>query len=268
MLRRLFDALKGKTEARPSAADQIELRAGIGNLGAEISLGTASTALPPLQPGANVNQSSPRDCYVYAHVDPQGNIFYIGRGSGRRAWSRDRERLWQRYVETHLHGKYAVRILADGLSPADAENLEARWMDQENEGLINLQNMARRIDLDALRRRDELMARNKELLEQAKALERTDREAAIARYEEAFALLKQFAVIRFETGLYGRIFAEHAEENGPIGQISLLDRLTLCLVRAGRPDEARRYASEYFSIFKSERSLAAAATITKRLAMK
>lgn len=203
---------------------------------------------------------------MYAHVDAKGAIFYIGRGSGRRAWSRDRDRLWHRYVDVHLGGKYAVKILADGLSAPDAEALEGRWMDQENEGLINLQNMARRVDLDALRRRDELMARNKALIANAKPLERTDLDRAIELYVEAFALLKQFAGVPIETGLYARIMAEDVADNGPIGQISLLDRLTICLVRAGRMDEARRCAAEYFSVFKRERTLAAAAKIEKRIA--
>jgi hypothetical protein len=138
-------------------------------------------------------------------------------------------------------------------------------MDQENEGLINLQNMARRIDLDALSRRDELMARNKSLLTEAKALENTDLEKAIALYREAFTLLKRFAGISIETGLYAKVLAEEVAANGPIGQVSLLDRLTLCLLRAGKIDDARRCADEYFAMFKSERNLATAERIEKRL---
>ena len=79
-------------------------------------------------------------------------------------------------------------------------------------------------------------------------------------------MLKQFAGVPIETGLYARVFAEDVAANGPIGQISLLDRLTLCLLRVGRMDEARRYAEEYFSIFRSERRFAAAEQIAKRIA--
>lgn len=244
----------------------IDLQANVGDAGIELVVGPSSSTCARLIPDESVSQTAPKDCYVYAHVDAKGAIFYIGRGSGRRAWSRDRDRLWHRYVDVHLGGEYAVKILADDLSASEAETLEGRWMDQENEALINLQNMARRIDLDALRRRDELMARNKALIADAKPLERTNLERAIELYLEAFALLRQFAGIPIETGLYARILAEDVAANGPIGQISLLDRLTICLVRAGRADEARHCTAEYFSVFKRERTLAAAAQIEKRVA--
>ena len=243
----------------------MHLRVSIGNAGIEAGVHASNADRVRLMPDLSVSQSNPRDCYVYAHLDPQGRIFYIGKGSGRRAWSKDREKLWLRYVDFHLGGTYTVQILADGLSPSDAEALEAEWVDQENEGLINLQNMARRIDVDGLRRRDELMAQNKSLIEQAKLLERISTEEAINLYRQALAQLKQFAVIPIETGLYGKILSEDIAANGPIGQISLLDRLTLCLVRAGRRDEARDCAEEYFAFFKSELRFAAAKKILERV---
>jgi hypothetical protein len=211
------------------------------------------------------HQSTPRNIYVYAHVDAEGSIFYIGQGSDRRAWSRDRDKLWRRYVDAHLKGRYTVQVLADCLSQVEADELESRWMDQENEGLINLQNMARRIDHSALRCRDKLMAQNKAVIAEARALENTNREKAIELYKEALALLKQFAGIPIETGLYARVLAEHVAENGPIGQISLLDRLTLCLVRAGRAHDARLCAEDYFGMFKGEHALVTAERIMKRI---
>jgi hypothetical protein len=268
IFRKLFGARRPDPGISTSTENEsaFHLHANVCNAGIELVVDPLSSTQPRLVPDSSVSQTTPKDCYVYAHVDRRGAIFYIGRGSGRCAWSRDRDRLWHRYVDTHLDGKYTVQILADALSPSDAEPLEGGWMDQENEGLINLQNMARRIDLDALRRRDELMARNKMLIAEAKPLERTNLDRAIELYVEALALLKQFAGIPIETGLYARILAEDVAANGPMGQISLLDRLTICLVRAGRVDEARRSAAEYFSGFKRDRSLPAAARIEKRVA--
>lgn len=61
--------------------------------------------------------------YVYAHVRRDTNsIFYIGKGCGRRAWSRqNRNRMWVGIV-----GKtaYDVVILRDGLTEADALAIE------------------------------------------------------------------------------------------------------------------------------------------------
>lgn len=209
-----------------------------------------------------VDQKNPRDCYVYGHSDPSGKLFYIGKGSGRRAWSRDRDRIWNHYVNTCLHGDYRVVILADGLTSEAAEALEEEWIDRENEGLINRQNMARSIDLAELTRRDELMNRAKSLTDKAISCERTNREQAIAYYKEAYSLLKLYSRIQFESGLYGEIMSKM---NNPIGNIRLLDRLTLCLVRQGRANEAREITAEYFGIFKSERSLVSAKRILKRV---
>lgn len=209
-----------------------------------------------------VDQERPRDCYVYGHADPSGTFFYIGKGSGRRAWSLDRDRMWHYYVTEHLQGRYGVVILADGMTSEAAEALESDWIAKENEGLINRQNMARSIDLNALNRRDELMKRCKSLVESAKRGESEDVALAIEQYKEAYTLLKIYSRIQFESGLYGKLIAEI---NDPIGQITLLDRLTLCLTKQSHKEEARQMVSEYFSIFKSERSLAAAERIMKRV---
>ena len=262
--RKLIASLLHTPDSTRKAAPTLTMN--VGNAGVEVSFSTSVIERPRLVADHKVNQTHPRDTYVYAHEDQHGNIFYVGRGSGRRAWSVDRDPLWHRYVQTHLSGRYVVRILADGLSDLEADQLEGQWIDQENEGLINLQNMARRIDIKALRRRDELMARNKALMGEAKALEKKDVVRAIALYREAFSLLKEFALIPIESGLYAKVFAEQVAEQGPIGQISLLDRLTLCLIRAGQAEAARASAQEYFEVFKKERTFAAAKAIEARLA--
>lgn len=49
--------------------------------------------------------------YTYAHCKPDGSIFYIGKGSGDRAYrTNHRNRYWQHIVAKH--GTYTVNILA------------------------------------------------------------------------------------------------------------------------------------------------------------
>jgi hypothetical protein len=54
--------------------------------------------------------------YVYSHFDKNGNCFYIGKGTGRRAWSKDRHSVWVYYIEKCLLNEYTVKIIKDGLS--------------------------------------------------------------------------------------------------------------------------------------------------------
>ena len=59
------------------------------NLGIELSL--HDDEIPGLlEPAADADQKHPRRYYVYAHLDSSGQIFYVGKGTGRRAWSTDR----------------------------------------------------------------------------------------------------------------------------------------------------------------------------------
>lgn len=61
--------------------------------------------------------------YVYAHFRASdGNLFYIGKGTRIRAWSRhSRNRHWRAVVRKH---GFVVHIIKDGLSEAQAFRLE------------------------------------------------------------------------------------------------------------------------------------------------
>jgi hypothetical protein len=86
----------------------------------------------------------PRDFYVYVHRTLSGRIFYVGKGHGKRAWSKkNRNVYWHRSVKKY---GYTVEIVADCLQEWYAYELEFNLVcfygrACENDGsLVNLTN--------------------------------------------------------------------------------------------------------------------------------
>jgi hypothetical protein len=80
--------------------------------------------------------------YVYAHYKPDGNIFYIGKGHGGRAWKTSgRGEFWYRTVRKH--GGYHIVLLHKQLTEDEAfqkEKEEIEFWGRRKDGgfLINL----------------------------------------------------------------------------------------------------------------------------------
>ncbi|SDH23959.1 hypothetical protein SAMN04487926_10319 [Paraburkholderia steynii] len=233
------------------------------NEGIQISFGEEPER--KLEPAGDADQAHPRKSYVYAHQDEAGNIFYIGKGIERRAWSDDRHPLWTRYVEKHLGGKYIVRILRDNLLPADAEELESAWISQCGDRLVNWINMGRKTDFEALDRFHKLRNANRTLIAQGKSIEKVDCAQAVAIYVRAIESIAAYASIRYEGGLVGQLLDEDNAEWGSTGEIEALDRLTLCLVKLGRGQDAKDRADHYFQLYRRDMALATADRIVKRI---
>ncbi len=198
-------------------------------------------------------------------MDDVGNIFYVGMGEGRRAWSIDRHPLWRRYVDKHLGGKYQVRILKDNLSVQEAEEVEAAWIAQCSDSLVNWQNMGRATDFQALERYHKLRDANRSLIQQAKAHENIDLAEAAQMYVKAIEAIAQYDSIDYEKGLVGKLLDEEAQDIGRAGEIEALDRLTMCLVKLGRSTEAANHVSRYFATYRRDLQLSAAQRIGKRI---
>ena len=234
------------------------------NLGIELSL--HDDELPGLlEPAADADQIHPRRYYVYVHLDSSGQIFYVGKGTGRRAWSTDRHPLWVRYVEKHLNGEYQVRILRDNLSAEDVEEVEAEWIAQCAHTVVNWINMGRKLDIEALDRRDSLRVANYSLIRQAKTIEKHDIEKAVSMYIQAIEAIQAYAFIIYEKGLVGQLLEEEAAELGIHGEINVLDRLTMCLIKLGRPTEAAEHTDKYFALYRRDLQFVAAKRIAKRV---
>lgn len=235
----------------------------ITNLGIELAIG--DNPRPILVPCALANQKSPQRHYVYAHCDPNDAYFYIGKGVGRRAWSDDRHDLWHRYVQKSLNGKYEVKILKDNLSLEEAEELEADWIAQCGDSLVNWFNAARSTDFAALDRYHKLRNANRATIDDARRYEHSDPERAITIYLTAIEDTKEYAFMSLESGLVGRLIEEEDNESGINGELTALDRLSMCLIKAGRMEEAAQHAEKYFSLYKRDLLLKTSERIIERI---
>jgi tetratricopeptide (TPR) repeat protein len=79
--------------------------------------------------------------YVYVHKGLDGIVFYVDKGTGNRAYSKDRQPEWYYYVEKILKNQYDVEIVRDGISEEDAERIEDALLAKYAETVINLQTM-------------------------------------------------------------------------------------------------------------------------------
>jgi hypothetical protein len=231
-----------------------------------ITLRVGDDPLERLTPSPTANQTAPRGCYVYAHRDANGVPFYIGKGLGRRAWSRDRHPLWHRYITHHLGGVYTVQILVDDLDGEDVDDIEGAWIDQERDTLVNWVSSGRRFDYAALEQFHAVRGMMRARVAQARTLEAINLEAACAEYQQAMTELERFSSLTLETGLVAQLMDEEQAEHGRTGEVQVLDRWTLCLLKLGRVGEAAAATEAYFLRFAGDRASRTGEAIAKRVA--
>lgn len=201
-----------------------------------------------------------RDYYVYFHRDSFGRIFYVGKGSGKRAWSKDRHPAWKKYVADRLNGCYTVEIYCDSLTEAEAESLENSLIVKYGKELINWMNPGRAFDYEALDQYHKLRDENRYYIEQTRPLEKSDIVQAVTRYRIALNSMREYEAITTERGLVSEMNV------GPNwGDPNILDRLMLCLIKLNRPSEAICEAEKYFEDFPSALNLAIGKRIKARL---
>jgi hypothetical protein len=76
--------------------------------------------------------------YVYIHkLATDGKPFYVGKGSGKRAWSKQRNQFWKNVANKH---GFSVEIVKDGLTEIEAYELEAKLVSEY--GRDNLTNLS------------------------------------------------------------------------------------------------------------------------------
>jgi hypothetical protein len=155
-----------------------------------------------------------------------------------------------------LNGVYSVEIHREGLTEVEAENLEASLIAEFGEQLINWINPGREFDYQALDRFHKLRDANRQFVAETRPLEKTNPDQAIARYRKALMTMREYEDITTERGLVAEMGV------GPDwGDPNILDRLTLCLIKVGRIQEAVDESEKYFSDFPSALNL----TVGKRV---
>jgi len=185
--------------------------------------------------------------YVYAHKGRDGSIFYIGKGTGNRAWSTQRDDIWLHYIKTRLGGQYTVEIVQDGLNEDQALDLEDELIAEHGERLVNWINSGRQFDYEAIGRFHALRDDAKSFVSATRALETTNPDEAIARYREALGRVAEYASIKTESGLLADIQTEIGRPD--FGDVTPLDRLTFVLSREGRYQEVIDEVDAYFRRF-------------------
>jgi hypothetical protein len=242
----------------------MELKLEINNLG--ISIGFDSNGTPTKDSDlVTPDPKKPSGFYVYGHYDLSGSLFFVGEGTGKRAWSKDRHPLRERYLNHHLSGKYEVRIIADSMTTEEAEKLEAELISRYNDRIVNWVNMGRITDFKLLGHYHALRDANRRLIQETKALESTQPGLAADQYKKAIEKTAEYAFLDFEQGLVGQLLREEANEIGRNGELEALDRLTICLIKLGRASEAADHTEAYFSRFKRDLLLKSSEKIKKRV---
>lgn len=80
-------------------------------------------------------QSYPTGKYVYVHETLDGKVFYVGKGSGDRAWAKHgRGKQWKDYTRCV---EFVARIIKDGLTDSQAIELESELFNKYRSQLIN-----------------------------------------------------------------------------------------------------------------------------------
>jgi hypothetical protein len=97
-----------------------------------IGMGAMGSLDMPCRPGRH---------YVYVHKRPDGQVFYVGKGTGDRAASKDRGDDHKEYVERFCGGNYTTEIVRDEISEDDALTLEDLLMQHHGATIINRQNL-------------------------------------------------------------------------------------------------------------------------------
>lgn len=198
--------------------------------------------------------------YVYLHRTRDNVSFYVGKGTGDRAWSLDRDPAWNHYVTNRLGGQFDVDIVANNLSESEAMDLEDDWMRRLGSTIVNRQNFHRGLDIAALDRSNALRARMIELTRLAEIGETAAERARF--YGMALSVYTEQSVIVFELGLFGDTLRDMAQ----LGRFDLIKGHVDALIAMGDLVTARAAIIDYDRHFPSQKDHKGLHALRKRVA--
>lgn len=194
--------------------------------------------------------------YVYVHRDRAGNIFYVGKGSGRRAWSDDRHGIWEKYVRGHLGGDYTVEIVEDGLSDDEALAIESRLITEYRQQLVNwftegsvkadtiTEDRGRLFsDIDRFQR---LRKETRRLTREAKNRQASNPEGALSDIRQALEHVREYSLIQIPHDVE---LVESLMERHRTGDVDVIHRLVQILKALGRDREIVEEVDRYLDDF-------------------
>jgi hypothetical protein len=198
--------------------------------------------------GGSLDQPcKPGRFYVYVHKDAAGKVFYVGKGTGGRAHSRDRPPEWEEYVAKKSGGKFTVEMLREGISEEDALVVEDAAMAQHGATIINRVNMHAPYDSTKMLAYCDAQKRYNSGLNSAEELaEAGNTDKAVVEFEAAYKAHFDVAKnsdydLGARQGLEAAAFSFHPH--------ALADRYTKTLAKAGRYGDLIAFAERYFREF-------------------
>jgi hypothetical protein len=231
-----------------------------------------------------------RNYYVYVHKAEDGKVFYVGKGTGKRAWSEDRDTVWHRYVKEELGGRYNVEIVKNELDEDEALQMENEVMLMHGDRLLNFAkaiggvrfevtiNQEKPqvdsvwlsndddIDLEESTRYWKLRESNRTFVKETKPFELANMEMAVTRYREALSKMREYEEIGRRLSRSRGLRGEYEDDvQQATGDVAILDRLTMCLTKLNRSAEAVTEAEHHFTDFPGDRETSIGQTIVKRI---
>ena len=213
--------------------------------------------------------------YVYSHTDKNGDVFYIGKGKGDRAWDRNkRHELWQRYLENINH-EYIVTVVEKDLDEDAAFEVEEKLIRQHEETIVNWFNSNRHGDWRLIARYWELRKADDVFHANARAMEKVNLEEAVSLYRQEITMVRDYLsvledyyaseVSKFK-GMTRKIYQDYYMKTYvSVNDLRALDRLTMCLKKLKRVDEARDDVRRFFEDYPTSERHSTATTIKKRI---